>query len=394
MSLLAGDNFVRKNLQSNLAYNVVYLIPSFHLDIGFSPEDLERWAKYLHSYLGKLTSLEGWRKFQQQLENFRDQEEHKASFLINFLFVQRSRAEVRIQKLVQDVPPFRLDLLVEKRNEIKERGDRLFEESDSWDLSLRRIFWLFPVRKHQQMVLNTDVLNFYEALFTGRAVKHGLLMANFLEMSRMHYYKNYRPYVHKPQEGGDTALVRFLLQSALLISYLKALKMLKEDNKGGEMMDEFLTELPEDIKNYIEQMDYGGSQAGLFLLGYLIGRIGTEQHKASPGSTKKPILNKINFMAMSLSRIQRLSNDIFEKLDQYRILPYNERIFAAMKGLLDKNRSSWGLSHQENVYYILSGYAYATWGAIREGLERKKSTKEGGDYNEQSNAKFGDLVPL
>ena len=375
MALLAGEAFVRKNLRSNLAHNDVYVIPSFHLDLKLSPERLKGWAKYLKSYLGKLTSLDGWHKFQEKLEDFKDYDEHKASFLLNFLFVQRRQAEVRIQKLVQDVPPSRLDLLVEERSKIKSLGDRLFGESRSWDLSLGTIFWLFPVRERQREVFNADVLDLYAALFTGRPVKYGFLIANFLETSRMHHHENYGPYVHKPpQEGADTALVRFLLQSVLLIRYLQTLKMLKEDYKGGKLMNEFVAELPMDIKDYIGEMSYDGPQAGLFLLGYLIGQIGVEQHNASPTSKKKPILNKLNFMGMPLPKVQRLSSDIFEKLDQYRVLPYNEGVFAAMKALLDRNRYSWELTPQENVYYILSGYAYATWKAMT-GAPQNKSVK-------------------
>ena len=380
MALLAGETFARKNLRSNLAYNDVYVIPSFHLDLKLSPERLKGWAKYLRNYLGKLTSLDGWHKFQEKLEDFKDYDEHKASFLLNFLFVQRRQAEVRIQKLVQDVPPSRLDLLVEERSKIKNVGDRLFGESGSWDLSLGTIFWLFPVRKRQREVFNTDVLNFYEALFTSKHVKYNSLIANFLEVARMHYYENYGPYVHtSPQEGGDMALVRFLLQSALLIRYLQTLKMLKKDYRGGKLMNEFVAGLPMDIKDYMVEMDYDGPQAGLFLLGYLIGQIGVEQR--TPGGKKKPILNKINFMGMSLPRVQHLSSDICETLEQYKVLPYNEGAFAAMKALLDRNRDTWGLTPQENVYYILSGYAYATWKAMTGNPQNKsvKSNKGGSE---------------
>lgn len=141
-------------------------------------------------------------------------------------------------------------------------------------------------------------------------------------------------------------------------------------------MNTFVNNLPVDLKSYIDEMGYDSSQAGLFLLGYLIGQIGVEQHNASPESKKKPILNKLNFLGMSLPKIQRLSSDIFEKLNQYRILSYNERVFAAMKAFLDRNRSNWVLTPQENVYYILSGYAYATWRAI-VGNQQDGSTETG-----------------
>ncbi len=378
MALLAGETFARKNLRSNLAYNDVYVIPSFHLDLELSPERLKGWAKYLNSYLGKLSSLDGWRKFQEKLEDFKDYDEHKASFLLNFLFVQKRQAEVRIQKLVQDVPPSRLDLLIEERNKMRNLGDRLLGESGSWDLSLGTIFWLFPVRKRQRQVLNNDVLDFYENLFTGRTVKYSFLVAKFLEVAKMYYYENYGQYVHNPlQEGLDTAIARFLLQSALLIRYLQALKMIKKVYKGGKMMNDFVAELPKDIKDYISEMSYDGPQAGLFLLGYLVGQIGIEQHTS--GGKKKPILNKINFMGMSLSRLYRLSNEIFEKLEQYKVLSYNEGVFATTKALLDRNRRNWELTPQENVYYILSGYAYATWRAITGKAQKEtKDSNKGG----------------
>ena len=139
-------------------------------------------------------------------------------------------------------------------------------------------------------------------------------------------------------------------------------------------MNDFVAELPKDIKDYISEMSYDGPQSGLFLLGYLVGQIGIEQHTS--GGKKKPILNKINFMGMSLSRLYRLSNEIFEKLEQYKVLSYNEGVFAATKALLDRNRRNWELTPQENVYYILSGYAYATWRAITG-----KAQKETQDSN-------------
>ena len=377
MVLLTGETFVRKSLRSNLACNDVYIIPSFLFPINLSPRYIKRWAEYLQGYIGKLTSLKGWQEFQNKLEEFREIEESKPSFLLNFLFARRMQAEMRIQKLVQEIPPSRLDFLIERRNEIKRLGDDLFGEFQSWDLNLGTIFYLFPVRKRQREVLNAEVLGFYEALFTGKPVRYSFLIGNFLEVARMYRYENFGAYMHNPPQGSpESTLVRFLLQSALLIRYLKELCMLG-DHQGGVDMKEVGDRLPVKLSTYIGEMGYTEPQASLFLLGYLIGQVGIAQY--TPGSEKKPILNKLNFLGMSFPKVQRLSNEIFEKLEQYRVLPYNEGIFSAMKLLLDKNRGQWSLTPQENVYYILSGYAYATWGAMHGKHEQETEGKEDRD---------------
>ena len=115
MALLAGETFVRRNLLSNLAYNDVYIIPSFHLPIKLAPERIRDWSEGLRAYVGQLRSLDEWRKFQRNVGSvkcFKDFEDTKALFLLNFLFAKKIQAEMRIQKLVQEVPPFRLDTLV------------------------------------------------------------------------------------------------------------------------------------------------------------------------------------------------------------------------------------------------------------------------------------------
>ena len=119
--------------------------------------------------------------------------------------------------------------------------------------------------------------------------------------------------------------------------------------------------LDDATQKYLEEMGYSGRQSALFLLGTLIGSIGIEQSKIGGGTDRKPILNKVNFSGMPLSKVLRLSNEIFEKLRQYKVLDYsNETTFAVMRHLFDMYSDDWDLTPQDNVYYILSGYAYKT----------------------------------
>jgi CRISPR-associated protein Csh1 len=74
---------------------------------------------------------------------------------------------------------------------------------------------------------------------------------------------------------------------------------------------------------------------------------------------------------MNWPRVIRLSNLLVDQLRQHRIFIYNERIYAAAKELLDAHAANWPLSPEENVFYILSGYAWATRAAYQTGVEKQ-----------------------
>jgi CRISPR-associated protein Csh1 len=122
----------------------------------------------------------------------------------------------------------------------------------------------------------------------------------------------------------------------------------------------------------MDGLELAGARRGLFLLGVLIGRIGSTPEQRGSG---KPILNKVHFQGMDRLKVMRLANEVYEKLRQYKIADYYEGLYAAMKAHLDRALGELG-SPQENVYWVLSGYAYATWGAIRAGQLKRQPEGE------------------
>ena len=130
--------------------------------------------------------------------------------------------------------------------------------------------------------------------------------------------------------------------------------------------------LSNDLLSFFETMKYDDEEKSLFLLGYLMGSIGSAQYKT--GSIKsKPILNKINFDGISKDKLLFLTNTVAKYLHQYKLLSQNEDIFSEMKTLMDSKIKDWSKSSQENVYYILSGYAYLN----KQILKNFKNKKEG-----------------
>ena len=110
--------------------------------------------------------------------------------------------------------------------------------------------------------------------------------------------------------------------------------------------------LSDDLKEYIEEVKYSEQETAMFLLGYMIAEVASAQYKEK--LSRKPILDKIAYQGMNKNRIIMLTAEIFEKLKQYKVLKYNEGIFAQYKMLLDQNIDDWKLSDIMNVFYILS----------------------------------------
>lgn len=133
-------------------------------------------------------------------------------------------------------------------------------------------------------------------------------------------------------------------------------------------MDVSQLKVDENMKIFIKNMSYNEQETAMFLLGYLIGQIGNAQYKRAQKGTQeksentvnKPILNKLNFNGLDKQKIIRLTKDVFNKLNQEKILQYNEVIFYEMKRLVDSNIKNWKLNKDESLFYVLSGYSYAT----------------------------------
>jgi len=376
-ALLAGERFIENRLSTRLAHNNVYIIPVFHLpSVRPSAATLNRWAEYLQKRVAATQQLQQWQKFQDALKDYKDFENAKASFVLNLLFATKAQSARKVDKLIQDVPPSRLDRLDEVRNEVRAFANAHFGDAPEWDLSLECMFYLFPIHKQGNQAQTRPFLEFLDALLMGRPLQAKSLISKFLETARVHYFERYDTYVQdrpgKDRQAVDRAFTTFLLQSQLLLVYLKNIGQLESYSKGGDLMEMELEALDEGLRTYLAKLGLKGSQKALFLLGYLIGRIGSTPEQRASG---KPILNKVHFQGMDKGKLMRLANEVYEKLRQYKIADYNEGVYATMKKLLDRELDHLD-SPQENTYWLLSGYAYATWQAIRYGKKGQQEQKE------------------
>lgn len=377
-ALLVGERFVENELRTRLGRSSVYVIPTFHFpEANPTAETLEEWAEYLKGRLAAAETLQGWHAFEQELERYQRFEEQKATFVLNLLFATKGQAAVKVNKLIANVPPSRFDVLDRVRNTVRDWATRYLGEDEhgEWDLSLGKLFYLLPLRQRDRQAETRPYLELLDALLVGRPVSVQALIPRLLETACIHRFERYDQYVHGRPGDPDLALVEFSLQSQLFLRYLKELGLLW-DLKGGEITMTDVTELErealdESLRAWMEGLGLDGARRGLFLLGVLVGRIGSTPEQRD---SRKPILNKLHFQGMDRGKVLRLANEVYEKLRQYKIIEYNEALYAAMKAYLDCSLEHLS-SPQENIYWVLSGYAYATWQAIRAGRQKHGASK-------------------
>jgi len=374
--IIVGSNALKSKLNFYLAGNTVYLIPSFifKLKDESSAYDFIDYTKYDFNSIKTIDDFLNFEeRIKKDLENYKKYLDSKNYININLLFYDKDQASFKIKKLIKDIPLRRRDEIYNAIDEINTIGEKIFgREKNRWILTLDQIYYLFPVSldDKNRAIDNKKIIDLYESLFLGKKIKLEFLIRNFVDLIKVFRFKKFYKLtqIRKPNNI-DIEMIYSILKTNLLIKMLRILNILN----GGEKMIENLENLPlkEDFKNYFLEMNLSEDEAALFLLGYLIAEIGNQQR--TPESEKKPILEKINFHGMNPKKIMILINEVFEKLDQYKVRHFNEINFSVMKMLFDKKIKNWTLSDIDNVYYILSGYAFNTYKLISYGKKEVKN---------------------
>jgi CRISPR-associated protein Csh1 len=377
--LLAGERFIDNNLKTYLGGISCYVIPT----LLFKNPDLDcvKFSDYVTHKNNTLSNLITLPEFERKLKEFQEFEDEKNNFVINYLFYRKGKSDFKILKLIKDVPPSRLDAIfsveLELSNLIKER----YNNQWNFHINLRSIGKVIPLglpdKKTKKVPLYSNYLDILDSIFSNKKIDYRSLIVQFSEVVKIIHF----------ERAGYTVSTKSNLELKIMqlnfaLKFFKKLDLLK----GIQMEDSpAVKSVPDDITQFWDAIGmYDDHRKALFLLGVLIGNVGNKQFKA--GHKTKPILNKINFDGMNIQAIIRLTNEVFEKMIQYKILKFNESLFHQYKNIIDTKHQSWSLNNQENVFYILSGYSFTTYQAITKGEievpSEEESKEEGGDENE------------
>lgn len=315
----------------------------------------------IYSFNSAVT-YDGLEHFLNKVDEFKELENIKDNYVLNLLFHDSGGAsqQFKILKLIKDVSPFKIREMRIATSKVHDIGNKLLGDSKSWAIELNKIYYLIPLRKRRNDILEpAKLLEIYDSIFSQNPISKEFLIKKFVELASIYRLKRFNVYnIPAPKVASDMAydanLIRAMLQANLCI-YLEILNNLQ----GGEPMNTDKLTLSDDLKAYIKEVKYGEQEAAMFLLGHMIAEVASAQYTEK--LSRKPILDKIAYQGMNKTRIIMLTTEIFEKLKQYKVLRYNEAIFAQYKMLLDRNINDWDLSDIMNVFYILSGYSYKTY---------------------------------
>ncbi len=373
MDLMAGERFIDNNMKTYIGGINLYIIPTlFFKNTNLDFVKLSDSIKHLNNVTINLSSLSD---LDQQVKEFREFGDEKNNSIINYLFYRKGKSDFKVLKLIKDVPPSRLNIINNKELEINQLVKENYNDNKTFKVDLRSIYSTIPISNND--VAYSKFLEILDSVFSDRKIDYSFLTEQFAEVIRIiHFGRIGYNISHKNSLEFKIIQLNFALLFFKKLNLLRGLKM--NESKGNIAVPEEITKFWNDIGTYDDP------RKALFLLGYIVGNVGNKQFTS--GHKTKPILNKINFQGMNIQTIIHLTNDIFEKLTQYKILGYNEILFHQYKRLIDTYSSDWPLNNQENVFYILSGYSFSTYQAITAGKieppKEEETIEEGGNENE------------
>ncbi|MCZ7384747.1 MAG: TIGR02556 family CRISPR-associated protein [Candidatus Methanoperedens sp.] len=377
MDLMTGERFIENNMKTYIGGLNLYIIPT--LLFKNANLDFVKLSGYIKHINNVVTNLNSFSDLDNQLNQFKEFRDEKNNFIINYLFYRKGKSDFKILRLIKDVPPSRLNTINNMELEINQLVTKSYNDIKTFKIDLNGIYYTIPISAND--VAYSKFLEILDAIFSDRKIDYSFLIDQFVEIIRIIHFGrngyNISPKINlKSSLEFKTIQLNFALLFFNKLNLLRGLKM--NESKGNIAVPEEITKFWNDIGTYDDP------RKALFLLGYIVGNVGNRQYLS--GHKTKPILNKINFQGMNIQTIIHLTNDIFEKLTQYKILGYNETIFHQYKRLVDTYSSNWPLNNQENVFYILSGYSFSTYQAITAGkIEPPKEEErivEGGIENE------------
>lgn len=382
-NIMAGENYIKDNLNTNIAGSSVYLIPHFIFGQPLDKKSLDNTTKWIKDSFNTIKSIRSIKEFKEKTTSIKkledEMEDENSYFLLNILFYKRVQQSTKIKRLIKDVNPSIFHDIYKSEYKAREIYKKAIDKNLKTSFKLESIYYLTPIRiKDGEMQQYNNLLYMYDAIFTKRRLNKKVIIKSILDAIIIKYFKKAG---YNIMVGENNEIRDMIIQSGMYLKFLECLGCIK----GSEKMDVTNLIVKDDIKNYIDTMSYNEEETAMFLLGYLIGEIGNCEYRRA-GEGKKPILNKLNYSGVDKSKIIRLSNVVFNKLRQEKILIYNELIYNQCKQLIDEKLNHWEMDKSENLYYILSGYSYSSTKAI---LNYKKENNKEKENNEEKEDEGG-----
>ena len=382
LDLMIGDRLLEQQLETRLLRTPVFVVPEFALDIRLDYDAVMRRLALVRQEATELDRLQELRRTPEDLARAGQRRAELYAYL-TLLFHEKQNMAVKVREVVAEVPPSRVQAVIRAMNRLNDLAatsdwaQPFHDERSGWFPGLDGLLRTLPLRRQQGAPEVRPALTLARQLIQGEPVDEHSLVAAFLEGARaivsQHggYWlvpERWARQTASPREV-DSALRQFVCRTLALRLLVSELCRV---DRGGVTVDRAI---PEPYRSASEGLQLDAQQQALFLLGVLLGRVAHRQYVDSDGGSK-PVLEKLNYGGMSLPRLLSFTAELFDKMRQYRLLTEyspaeNELLYSLASFFLTAERQRWRLTDQENVYFLLAGYAYETGRIIQRGGQRE-----------------------
>ncbi len=337
-----------------------YLIPWVRAAV--SVHKLDKVKGYLKDAYGAVLSFEGLKTFEVNFDSYVKEDVNKDWYSLTLVFGAPGKADFNINAVIEDVPINRFLMLKEEMEKIEDFASKVFGgDSREWSIGFKDIYDIFPISVGKGKPKGYGpFLELMDSMLTQKIYPKALLIERAVQLARLHRYGVYDGLnIQKVNENRrDKEMCVSLIKYNLITLLLTVIGVIKMEERKLSISSDLNKCITSDLKEWFERMTFNELQQALFVLGYLVGVIGSVQYKK--GDKKKSVLDKIDFQGMGMEKVMQLSVEVLNSLRIYELLSYNEILYHYMKALLDKNLNGLRKQPLENVYYILSGYSYNT----------------------------------
>ena len=377
--LLSAEKYIKNNMAMKIAETSAYVIPHvLSLKEEIAPEYFEK----LQNKIDMAFNENRFEEFILAIRASSENDEIDLSFSLDFLSYETDGNYFKVINHIHDVSAFYFSRLTETIAYCYLKYEQAIKGSFNKGFGLGSIYKLIPIKYKKDGSLSdtkNKALLFYSQVLGQEKIEKNIIFSYFCE-AMYHLYMNqqsvYKNLMYYKEDSFDFAIKDYFYRYLVLIRSLEKLNLVNKEVRIMEK-DNNEAELSNDIERFLSENKFSTQQMALFYLGLLVNQVAFSQR--GQGHLKKPILKKISYQGMSLNDLKRLYVDVFEKLVQYNALyPNVEKHNTLCKHYFDRSDNLWELSEFENVFYLLSGYAYKVANPASSN-DSNDNINEGGD---------------
>ncbi len=338
------------------------------IDIAFNTKETQEWTEM----------------FKNEITDWQQSELYEFSII----FYKTDGKSCNIRKTIESISSIRFGYVINTFESIR----RTFGERLKY-FNLGNLYGIVPVSssKDGEQLNILRLLNLYGAILKSESVSKNYIFdlacealekgLNELNSSKVHNYKNlYKIMYLKDKESGKDIYINKIMMSYIAFFHvLQKLKILDKEVFMDENKKKTEEVLPDKIiasEKFLDEQGFSTEARGLFYIGMLTHIIGVAQYKQ--GHKYKPILDKMTYSGMSNYDVMEFYLELVEKTRQYKKyvnIWLCERLEKKIHENLSDLEKAKLFNEKENVFFIMSGYAYC--------VEYSKKDNTGKDNNEE-----------